>query len=197
MSLASGEDNQVLRVTRPGMQEERGITFSCCGLAQLKTELAQARLDPSYFSWPPESEPGRAPYRGLEPLQAVDAGVFFGRNEALIEAMDALRGLAGDAGPRLFVILGASGAGKSSFLSAGLWPRLTLDEGHFLPLPVIRPGKAAINGSNGLLAALSRVAEKHGLRITRAQIREAVVVGANALRPLLETRSYCRILVTA
>ena len=117
VSLASGEDNQVLRVTRPGMQEEREITFSSCGLAQLKTELTQARLDPSYFSWPPESEPGRAPYRGLEPLQAVDAGIFFGRNEALIEAMDALRGLAEDAGPRLFVILGASGAGKSSFLS--------------------------------------------------------------------------------
>ncbi|MGZ9213585.1 MAG: nSTAND1 domain-containing NTPase [Candidatus Binatia bacterium] len=185
VSLASGEDNQVLRVTLPGMQEEREITLSCCGLVQLKTELAQARVDPSYFSWPPESEPDRAPYRGLEPLQAVDAGVFFGRNEALIEAMDALRGLAGNAGPRLFVILGASGAGKSSFLTAGLWPRLALDEGHFLPLPVIRPGKAAISGSNGLLASLVRVAEKHDLCMTSAQIREAVVEGANALRPLL------------
>ena len=118
-------------------------------------------------------------------MQAVDAGIFFGRNEALIEALDALRGLAEAAGPRLFVILGASGAGKSSFLRAGLWPRLALDESHFLPLPVIRPGKAAISGSNGLLAALARVAEKHGLCMTRAQIREAVAEGANALRPLL------------
>jgi tetratricopeptide (TPR) repeat protein len=187
VSLASGEDRHVLRVSRPGTQEEREITFSSCGLAQLKTELTQARLDPSYFSWPPESEPDRAPYRGFEPLQEVDAGVFFGRNEALIEAMDALRGLAEDAGPRLLVILGASGAGKSSFLRAGLWPRLALDEGHFLPLPIICPGKAAISGSSGLLAALARVAEDHDLCMTRAQIREAVAEGANALRPLLRT----------
>ena len=68
VSLASGEDIQVLRVTRPGMQEERGITFSSCGLAQFKTELSRTRLDPSYFSWPPENEPGRAPYRGLRAL---------------------------------------------------------------------------------------------------------------------------------
>ena len=52
-------------------------------------------------------------------------------------------------------------------------------------MPVIRPGKAAISGSNGLFAALARVAEKHGLCMTRAQIREAVTEGANALRPLL------------
>ena len=52
-------------------------------------------------------------------------------------------------------------------------------------MPVIRPGKAAISGSSGLLAALARVAEKHGLCMTRAQIREAVAEGANALRPLL------------
>jgi len=56
-------------------------------------------------------------------MEAKDAGVFFGRDAPVIEALDALRGLREAAPARLFVILGASGAGKSSFLRAGLLPR--------------------------------------------------------------------------
>jgi len=40
---------------------------------------------------------------------------------------------------RLLVILGASGSGKSSFMRAGLLPRLARDDRQFFPLPVIRP----------------------------------------------------------
>ena len=55
---------------------------------------------------------------------------------------------------RLLVILGASGAGKSSFLRAGLWPRLKRDDRNFLPLPIIRPERGVVSGKFGLLAAL-------------------------------------------
>jgi tetratricopeptide (TPR) repeat protein len=185
VSLVSNKDQQVLRVTQFETQDNRTIAFSSGGLAQLKTGLTQTGVDPSFFNWPPEDEPGRAPYRGLEPLQELDAGIFFGRDEPLIEAFDVLRGLAETAGPRLFVILGESGAGKSSFLRAGLWSRLARDEGRFMPMPVIRPGNAVISGSNGFLAALASVAESHDLCMSRAQIREAIAAGANALRPLL------------
>ncbi len=69
----------------------------------------------------------------------------------IVEALDRLRGLREATPPRLLVILGASGAGKSSFLRAGLLPRLSRDDRNFLPLPVIRPERAAINGETGLL----------------------------------------------
>jgi hypothetical protein len=39
---------------------------------------------------------------------------------------------------QLFIILGASGSGKSSFLRAGLLPRIRRDDVRFVPLPVIR-----------------------------------------------------------
>ena len=52
--------------------------------------------------------------------------------------------------PRLLVILGASGAGKSSFLRAGLLPRLERDDRNFLPLPIVRPERAALTGETGL-----------------------------------------------
>jgi putative ribosome biogenesis GTPase RsgA len=56
----------------------------------------------------------------------------------VIEAIDHLRGFREALPPRLLVILGASGAGKSSFLRAGLFPRLKRDNQAFLPLPIMR-----------------------------------------------------------
>ena len=84
----------------------------------------RAGLDARFFQWPPEDDPDRPPYRGMRPLEAEDAGIFFGREAPTIEALDRLRGLSEAAPPRFLVILGASGAGKSSFLRAGLLPRL-------------------------------------------------------------------------
>ena len=185
VSLVSGEDDRSFCVALVGGQEERRVSFSVEGLGQLKAKLTRLAIDPCFFDWPPPGEPERAPYRGLEPFDAVDAGIFFGRETSLIEALDVLRGLAKAPAPRLFVVLGASGAGKSSFLRAGLWPRLARDDGHFLPLPILRPERAAISGADGLVAALARAAEKAGCETSAAQIREALAGGADGPRPLL------------
>src|SRR5690606_29137405 len=98
--------------------------FLADGLGRLKAGLRSAGLQPDFVPWPPKDDPGRAPYRGLEPLDAADAAVFFGRDAEILQGLDELRGMRALGGEALFVVLGASGAGKSSFLRAGLLPRL-------------------------------------------------------------------------
>ena len=62
-------------------------------MQRLKHGLEEAGLDPKYFAWPPQNDPNRPPYRGLRPLEAEDAGIFFGRDGPIVEALDRLRGL--------------------------------------------------------------------------------------------------------
>ncbi len=185
--LAAGHDHVMLRVVLPITQEEAHVTFSAEGLHRLKHGLEEAGLDAKYFAWPPQSDPDRPPYRGLRPLEAEDAGIFFGRDAPTVEALDRLRGLRETTPPRLLVILGASGAGKSSFLRAGLFPRLARDDRNFLPLPVIRPERAAINGDAGLVAALEEAFYAVGIATTRAKLRAAVEGGASTLQRLLQS----------
>lgn len=193
VNLATGRDHQQFRVTLPGTGAEEHVTLSREGLARLKAGLQRAGLHASYFAWPPETDPRRAPYRGLRPLEADDAGIFFGREAPVIEAIDRLRGLTEAAPPRLLVILGASGAGKSSFLRAGLLPRLGRDQTTFLPLPVIRPERAVLSGEGGFINALAAACEEANLKVARGDIRDAVAGGAKAVKHLLgrliETRS--------
>ena len=148
-------------------------------MAKLKTGLMRAGLDARFFPWPPESDPDRSPYRGLEPMEAEDAGIFFGREAPTIEALDRLRGLAEGAPPRLMAILGASGAGKSSFLRAGLVPRLMRDDRNFMMLPIVRPG-ACRASRRGRVRALPWRRRRRRTRLgkSRADIRAAVEAGA-------------------
>ena len=95
-------------------------------------------------------DPTRAPYRGLRALEPQDAAIFFGRDAVIVRGLDRIRGLVEGGVEKLLVVLGSSGSGKSSFLRAGLWPRLARDDVSFLPLPVIRPGTAVISGNSGL-----------------------------------------------
>src|SRR5262249_11509297 len=132
------------------------------------------------------NDPNRPPYHGLRPLEADDAGIFFGRDGSVVEALDRLRGLRESTPPRLLVILGASGAGKSSFLRAGLFPRLKRDDRSFLPLPIIRPERAAISGESGLLGALESVFASAKIEISRADLRAVIDAGAAKLKPLLQ-----------
>ena len=181
VQLMGGQDGVLLKAQLPGSHEEKHIVFSRDGLRRLKRGLDKAGLDSKFFAWPPEGDRNRSPYRGLKPLDGVDAGIFFGRDAPIVEAADRLRGLKSAAPPRLLVILGASGAGKSSFLRAGLLPRLARDDLHFLPLPVIRPERAALYGENGFLAALEAALPDR----TRAELRAAIQAGAPGVRPLL------------
>ncbi|MFG1614537.1 trypsin-like peptidase domain-containing protein [Nonomuraea wenchangensis] len=59
-----------------------------------------------------------APYRGLEAFREGDAGVFFGRLKEIRDLLDR------SSRPRVTVVYGPSGSGKSSLVMAGLLPRL-------------------------------------------------------------------------
>jgi WD40 repeat protein len=139
---------QILDISRPETEIE--------GFERLELGLKRAGLHPSNFEWPPPSDPARPIYRGLQSLDEQDAAIFFGRDAQVTKGLDALRRLRDGAPERMLVILGASGAGKSSFLKAGLIARLKRDEENFLVLPIIRPERAAMSGEHGLAACLSR-----------------------------------------
>jgi hypothetical protein len=186
VNLATGRDHAQYRAVLPITGEEVTVTFSREGLARLKTGLMRAGLNASYFNWPPVNDPKRTPYRGLRPLEADDAGIFFGREAPIVEGVDKLRGLRDAVPPRCVVILGASGSGKSSFMRAGLLPRLGRDDQTFHPLPVIRPERAAISGETGLLRSLEEAFETAGFKTPLADLRAAVEGGAPKLKLLLQ-----------
>src|SRR5262245_26723290 len=61
-----------------------------------------------------------SPYRGLAVFEEQDAALFFGREAATAEVLDRMSRCLAGAG--LLVVSGASGAGKSSLLRAGVLP---------------------------------------------------------------------------
>lgn len=93
-------------------------------------------LDPAgSFPW----DPKRPPYPGLAPFEAEDAAVFFGRGAEISAAQEALNRVLRRNDTRLVLILGSSGAGKSSLLRAGLLPRLAVGGEDFRLIGPFRP----------------------------------------------------------
>jgi tetratricopeptide (TPR) repeat protein len=172
--LASGTDHKILRVTHPTTGQEQHVHFSQAGLTRLKTGLVKAGLDPRYFEWPPANDADRPPYRGLQPLEADDAGIFFGREAPIIDLLARLRGYREETGIHFLAILGASGAGKSSFLRAGILPRLARDERNFITLPIVRPGHSVLWGDDGLLKSLTSTFSRYKIGINRTEVRRAI-----------------------
>jgi WD40 repeat protein len=145
------------------------VRFNTAALHQLRKELEGTGVGPQNFVWPPTDDPKRAPYRGWEPFEDIDAGVFFGRDAAIARGLDELRAmrfglLAQLSGLKsLFVVLGPSGSGKSSFLRAGLIPRLQREDHRFVVLGIVRPERSALTGEHGLAAAIHRARQAHNL----------------------------------
>ncbi|HEX4497026.1 MAG TPA: toll/interleukin-1 receptor domain-containing protein, partial [Thermoanaerobaculia bacterium] len=198
--LIHGSDFETFSVLPPPGYSPTPVRFSREGLESLRLGLSRAGLtsfETESFPWPAQrfeheadGTTPRRPYRGLKPVDVPDAGVFFGRDADLVRARDHLAELRDRGGRKLVVLLGASGSGKSSFLRAGLLPRLARDDRRFLPLPVIRPRGAAMWGDEGLLAALETAHRKAGLTATRAALRvDLEAGGAGFLRRLADLRS--------
>jgi len=86
----------------------------------------------------------RPPYPGIHAFEAEDAAIYFGRDEETREVIEKLDARRIHGGARLLLIVGASGAGKSSLLKAGVLPQLAQRERHWIALPPVRPESAPL-----------------------------------------------------
>lgn len=142
----------------------------------------------------------QCPYPGLAPFDERDAQVFFGRREMtrrLVQTV-AERGRVGG----MLVMLGASGAGKSSLLRAGLIPALTRDVlgpgSRAWPARVITPTGAPLAELAALLASLAGGDAREVEQLLRVSPRRAVDLAAQGLAPhQREAREVQPVLVLA
>ncbi len=125
------------------------VDFNGAALNAIHATLIERGIAPNSFAWPPKNKPDAAPYPGLDAFDEDSAGIFFGREADIMAGIRELRQIRHRGSPRLLVIQAASGAGKSSFLRAGLWPRLARTA-EFAPLAIIRPAKGIITGEHGI-----------------------------------------------
>jgi formylglycine-generating enzyme required for sulfatase activity len=102
--------------------------------------LAKIGLDPEAFAIDRKLVP--VPFPGLASFGDgdADAALFYGRSREIAEALETLRQMRANGERKPFVILGASGSGKSSLLKAGIVPRMRREAPAWLPLRVFRPG---------------------------------------------------------
>ncbi len=90
-----------------------------------------------------------SPYRGLNAYGEQDAAFFFGREEASDQVLERMSRLVEGRG--LLVVSGASGAGKSSLLRAGVLPRLrtaglaSVAAAASWPCLVLTPGRSPLD----------------------------------------------------
>ncbi|MFJ9853450.1 hypothetical protein [Streptomyces sp. NPDC101150] len=106
------------------------------------------------------TDPGVCPYRGLAAFRPEDSGWFFGRERGTTDLLARLRAAEAGGGPVMLV--GASGAGKSSLLRAGLVPALAKgelgdgDSGRW-PVVVLAPGSDPLSALTARIPDLGKV----------------------------------------
>ncbi len=185
VDLFGGGETTPVEVTIDGATHT--VHFRTDGLFRLRDGIRGAGISAQSFVWPPPRDPKRAPYRGWDPLDEVDAAVFFGRDAQIVAGLDELRRLRKTGIKSLFVILGPSGAGKSSFLRAGLLPRLRRDDHDFLVIGLVRPASSPITGTTGLAEAIFAARNRYKLpTMNLGDIEIAARTDPSRIRELLE-----------
>jgi hypothetical protein len=136
--------------------------------------LAKVGLDPEAFAIDRNLRP--MPFLGLASFgdEDADAALFYGRSGEIAETLEELRQMRAKAERRPFVILGASGAGKSSLLKAGIIPRLRREAPAWLPLRAFRPGAdPLLNFAESLTRTLADFGVAEALGDMRSRLDEA------------------------
>ncbi|MDF5733052.1 MAG: caspase family protein [Rhizonema sp. PD38] len=107
--------------------------------------FAVPEFDPNNLESAPALSESTNPYRGLESFEEQHSKLFFGR-KSLIQKLEKCV-----TKHPLTVVLGSSGAGKSSLVKAGLIPQLKLGDKQWRILAPIRPGEAPFKALNKTL----------------------------------------------
>lgn len=133
--------------------------------------LSRVGLDPEAFEIDRKLKP--TPFPGLASFgdDDADAALFFGRSREIAHILEELRKMRAERDQRPLVILGASGAGKSSLLKAGIIPRLRREAPAWLPLRSFRPGADPLLN---LSEAFARTLADFGVREAHGLVRDAL-----------------------
>jgi WD40 repeat protein len=184
-------DGPVAEVVVDGV--EQPVRLQVDGLHRLLAGLRAVGIGADSFAWPPPRDPERSPYRGWQPLESVDAAVYFGRDAQIVRALDELREMRTAGRERMFVILGPSGVGKSSFLRAGLLPRLRRDDRRFLTMSVVRPQRHTLTGETGLVRSIHDLRKEVGLmEPSLGEIKNAISDDGTVRAWLMEAAAAAR-----
>jgi len=167
-------------------RQEVDLTQDRAGaLEKLRRGLLESGLDPTgSFA----RDTSRPVFPGLDAFDVEDAAVFFGRDEesrAAAERMRALRRQPAGS-PRLLLITGASGSGKSSLMRAGVVPRLRKERHAWI---VARPFRRGIDPLGALATALASAWPSEQLEAKAQEFRVAIERdGLLAVVPSLRAR---------
>ncbi|WP_164516666.1 TIR domain-containing protein [Minwuia thermotolerans] len=106
------------------------------GFERLRRSLTEVALNTQGgFQW----DGTRSPFPGMLSFAEEDAAIFFGRDDDIRRIIERLNARRAQGGPRIQLLLAASGAGKSSVLHAGVIPRLRRDSSNWILLGPVRP----------------------------------------------------------
>jgi formylglycine-generating enzyme required for sulfatase activity len=190
LSLGAEGENRLAQVCAhyqgidllPCIGPDGALNFAAdCNVAdRLKAGLREAGavirvgLDAEAFAIDRKLRP--TPFPGLASFsdEDADAALFYGRSREIAEALEALRQMRAAAERRPFVILGASGAGKSSLLKAGIIPRLRREAPAWLPLRAFRPGgDPLLNFAEALARSLADFGKVEAYGVIRDRLFDA------------------------
>lgn len=142
------------------------VALNITQLENIHEVLRSLGVAPNSFSWEPNE---KGPYPGLRPLLEGDEALFCGRDIEIRDGLGEIEKFSESVSAQALIIQAPSGAGKSSFLRAGLWQRLRRHHG-FTPLCIVRPVKGIITHSEwGLISGLFDKRANH-LNLPRGDI---------------------------
>jgi len=154
-------EEQIVRAADTDWEKRVTLAFELAGLAgtifQINTEVRNE------------------PYPGLSAFgeHDADAAIFFGRDLEIGEVLDRLRSWrrmeaeATNTATRPFLIVGASGSGKSSLMRAGVLTRLRREGPSWIVLPPLRPGRDPLAS---LAESISVLLSRPGVMISAGEI---------------------------
>jgi len=165
-----GADNALMRLLAGMLTRDPSRRPTAAAVAQqLEWMLAQTDTD---------GRPGEAPFRGLLAFEERHAAFFFGRDAEVDAGVERLRTAT------VLPVVGQSGAGKSSFVQAGVLPRLR-EQGPWTVVS-LRPGPRPLTSLAARLLALD-TNDSHGAATAQRDTIEELT------RTLLERPSHANV----